>query len=68
MPREKEGFREQLEILMSKFPGREAIGIAECCTVLGTDRRVLLADRTFPAKKVGGKYLVPLVGLARWLC
>lgn len=68
MPREKEGFRDQLESLVQRFPGREAIGISDCVDILGFDRRVLLADRTFPARKIGGKYMVPLVALARWLC
>lgn len=68
MPREKEGFREQLQSLMERFPGKEAVGLEACCEMLDTDRRVLLKDKTFPAKKVGGKYMIPLVGLARWLC
>lgn len=68
MPREKEGFREQLESLVSRFPGKEAVSLETCCELLDTDRRILLNDKTFPAKKVGGKYLIPLVGLARWLC
>lgn len=68
MPREKEGFREQLQSLMERFPGKEAVGLEACCEMLDTDRRILLKDKTFPAKKVGGKYMIPLVGLARWLC
>ena len=68
MPREKEGFREQLQSLMERFPGKEAVGLEACCEMLDTDRRILLKDKTFPAKKVGGKYMIPLDGLARWLC
>ena len=68
MQREKEGFHEQLASLISRFPGREAISLEACCKILDTDRRILLKDKTFPAKKVGGKYMIPLVGLARWLC
>lgn len=68
MPREKEGFREQLESLTTRFPGKEAIGLPECCAILCTHRDVLLSDKAFPAKKVGGKYLIPIIALARWLC
>ena len=49
------------------FPARAAITVTECQAVLGLDRRTLLADREFPARKVGNKYAVPLTELARWL-
>lgn len=71
--REKEGFREQLARLDEMFPGREAIKIDEAVKCVGLCRRTLLADKTFPAKKLGSKgytggvYAVPKVGLARWL-
>lgn len=74
MPREKEGFRDQLERLIERYPGRETLRIDEVCSLLGVYRTTLLQDKTFPAKKVGhtksktgGVYLVPIVGLARWL-
>lgn len=65
--REAEGYRPQLELLTDMFPARAAITVNECQSALGIDRRVLLADRNFPAKKIGGKYAVPLTELARWL-
>lgn len=74
MPREKEGFRDQLERLSERYPGREAIGIEEAAEIVGLDRRTLISDKSFPARKcgnkspTGGKYIVPLAGLARWLC
>ena len=61
--REAEGYRPQLELLTDMFPARAAITVTECQNVLGLDRRTLLADREFPARKVGNKYAV----LARWL-
>jgi hypothetical protein len=69
MPREPEGYRDQLERLYAKFPDREMITIIEASKVCGCDRRTLLADSTFPAKQIGGakKYFIPLVGLARWM-
>ena len=39
----------------------------QSCKLLGVDRMALLSDRDFPAKKVGRKYIVPLVPLARWM-
>nr|DAD94132.1 MAG TPA: helix-turn-helix domain protein [Siphoviridae sp. cttpk5] len=65
--REAEGYRPQLELLTDMFPGRAAITVNECQTALGIDRRTLLAEREFPARKIGGKYAVPLTELARWL-
>lgn len=71
MPIEKEGFREQLDRLNARFPGRETIYIKEACEVVGLCRDTLLLDKTFPAKKPGnrknGKIVIPLVALARWL-
>ncbi len=70
MPREKEGFRDQLQRLMERYPGREVIYIQEAATLLGVCVRTLREDKTFPQKKTGGrtgKVLVPLVGLARWM-
>ena len=71
MPREKEGFREQLQQLQERFPEREAIDLKEVAPLLGVCTRTLKENKTFPAKKLGGKtgpYIVPLVGLARWMC
>lgn len=71
MPREKEGFREQLARLSEKYPGVEAIDLKEVSMLVGRQRRTLVNDKTFPAKKVGkgktSKYMVSLVSLARWL-
>lgn len=65
--REPEGYRQQLELLTDIFPNRAALKIAECEDALNLDRRTLLADRSFPAKKVGNKYSVPITELARWM-
>lgn len=68
MPREREGFRDQYRALTEHFNGREVITLNETCELLGLDRRALLDDKEFPAKKVGKKYIISLVALARWLC
>lgn len=67
MPREKECFRDQLQRLDEKYPGQEVLDLKDACDLLRTDRKTLLCDQSFPAKKVGGKYIIPLVALARWL-
>lgn len=74
MPREKEGFRDQLARLDELFPGRETLKIEEAAKMLGLYRGTLLNDKTFPARKVGeankpygGTYIVPKVALARWM-
>lgn len=67
MSREKEGFRDQLQRLDEKYPGVEAISLPEACKVLDVYRDTLLNDKSFPAKKVSGKWIVPIVALARWL-
>lgn len=73
MPLEKPGFREQLARLDEVFPGRETIKIADAAAYIGVYRGTLLGDKTFPARKVGGKskyggaYVVPKVALARWM-
>lgn len=68
MSREKEGFRDQYQILAERFQGREAITLSESCQILGLDRKALLRTTDFPARKVGKRYIVPLAALARWMC
>lgn len=71
MPREKEGFREQLQRLSDRYPGLEAINIKELAKITGVHADTLKADTTLVKKKIGGKtgpVVVPLVSLARWFC
>lgn len=65
--REPDGYRQQLEMLVSLFPGRAMIDISECSAATGRDRRTLLADKHFPAKMTGNKYTISLTELARWM-
>lgn len=67
MPRESEGFRDQLERLDRRFGGREVISIKEACELLDCCRETLLRDKTFPIKMCRRRYLVTLVALARWM-
>lgn len=67
--REPDGYREQLERLSECYPGIEVLTLPEVCKMLRRHRQTLLADKSFPAKRLGGKgkYYIPIVGLARWL-
>lgn len=67
MSREIEGYRDNLARLAERFPEREAISISEAAQIIGVDYRVLSADRSFPARKVGRRTIVPIAGLARWM-
>lgn len=69
MAREPDGYREQLELLAERFPGKEVLSIQDVCKMFGCHRQTLLADKTFPRKQIGGKgkYYIPIVGLARWM-
>ena len=65
---EKELYHENLELLYQRF-GRDGptVSLHQAAKYLHKDQRTLQADRSFPIKKVGGRYHVPLTGLARWL-
>lgn len=73
MPREKEGFRDQLQALIERFPGREMIDLKEAAELVGCCTRTLREDKSFPVIKIGnprghGPCRVSLVALARWMC
>lgn len=66
---EKEMFRENLKDLYTQF-GDDAVllSVNQVAKYLKRDRRSLLADKTFPARKRGnGKIDVPIKSLASWL-
>lgn len=67
--RESDGYREQLERLVEKFPDKEVLSMKEVQKMMHCQSRTLLADKSFPAKRIGsrGKYVIPIVSLARWL-
>lgn len=67
MPRERESFRDQLQSLRERYGGQEVLTMDQSCTLLGLDRDALIHDATFPAKKVGKRYIIPIVPLARWM-
>lgn len=62
----KRDYRDNLERISERFNG-ELIPLPEVVVFLGCDKRTLMADKTFPSKKVGGRYFVTAVALAKWL-
>lgn len=67
MPREREDFRDQLQALRDRYEGQEVLTLEQSEELLCVDRMALLNDKTFPVKKVGRRYIIPIVPLARWM-
>ena len=67
MPREREDFRDQLQALRERYEGQEVLTLEQSEKLLYVDRMALLNDKTFPVKKVGRRYIIPIVPLARWM-
>ena len=67
MAREKQDYRDNLEMLKEMYPGKAVISIDEACALLRRNRKTLLKDRAFPAMLIGNKYAISIVGLARYL-
>ncbi len=63
---EKKDYRDNLERLSQKFTG-ELIPYLDAVKFLGCTRKQMDNDKTFPKKKVGGRYFVTVVALAKWL-
>jgi len=68
MGREKELYRDYLVELQEVF-GADTVFISlnRAAKYLRKDQRSLLGDKTFPVKKIGGRYEVPIRRLASWL-
>ena len=55
MAREKECFRDNLERLDAKYPGKELLSLAEAARYLGVHRETaakLLSDKMLPCSKI----------------
>ena len=63
---EKANFRDNLQRISDAF-NKELITLGEACGFLGCTPKQIHADKTFPTKKVGGRYYVTAVALAKWL-
>ena len=62
MSREKEDFRDNLERISQRFPGKEVLTYQEVCQYLGKTYKTV--KKMFPDQKCGG---VPVVSLAKAL-
>lgn len=67
MPREKESYRDNLELISNHFGAVQLIPFKEAAKYCGVNARALQSDSSFPLKKIGGRYYVSAVNLARWL-
>jgi len=67
MAREKVDFRENLRLIYERFGEIQLIPLLKVAEYCGADKRYLQKDESFPVKKIGGRYYVPAVSLARWL-
>ena len=67
MPREKELFRDNLEIVLDRFEQKQLIPILDVAEFLGVTARHLREDSKFPKKVIGGRYYVAATALARFL-
>ena len=66
MSSEKADFRDNLARITERF-STELIRVKEATSFLGVDAKSLNNDKTFPQKKVGGRWYVSAVALARWM-
>lgn len=64
---QKATYHEHLSWLREEFQGETVVPITRVAKVLHRDYRNLLRDRTFPVQKMGGRYFVTIINLARWL-
>lgn len=70
---EKQGYRENLELLLVLFPSRATITVKEAAEVMNSNvNTVYTAIKRrrdpLPSKKLCGKTVIPIAGLARWMC
>lgn len=65
--RVKEDYYDNLDRITKRFEGMELIPIKRAAEFLGIDDRRLKESKTFPIKKVCGRYFVSAVALARWM-
>lgn len=70
---EKQGYRENLELLRQHFPGKVTLSVKETAAILGVSTNIVYdmaryAKNPLPHQKAGARVLIPIAGLARWMC
>ena len=66
MAYEKEDYRDNLGRIWERFQ-KECITVNEAVEYLGIGIKNLNNDKSFPKIKIGGRYYVTAVALAKWL-
>lgn len=65
---EKKAYRDNLEMLNEVYPlPKVMLTLQEAAAVVGTKPSRLSENRSFPAKKVGGRWKISKADLARWM-
>lgn len=67
MPREKENYQKNLLEIKERFGDAQMIPLRKAAEYCGVNFRLLQNDKTFPLKKVAGRYFVSAVNFASWL-
>lgn len=72
---EKEGYRDTLNALTERFGGKMALSVAETAEVLGVSEWTVRQDlkrkygKPLPSRRLArNKIVIPVPGLARWMC
>ena len=64
---EKATYRDNLEMLKGMFPDRAVVPLNEAAKALGISAYSARQDEDFPVTKIGGRYMVSIANLARYL-
>ena len=70
---ERKGYRETLDFLADLFPEKAALSVAETAKALGAAPNTVYnltmrVRNPLPFKKLGGRKIIPIPLLARWMC
>lgn len=71
---EKQGYRENLELLLALFPGRASISVDEAARVMNVHADTVYHSihrvrNPLPVQRMGGhKIIISIPSLARWMC
>lgn len=63
---ERPNFRDNLQRISETF-NKELITLAEVSDFLGITKKQIHLDKSFPLKKIAGRYYTSVVSLAKWL-
>lgn len=65
--RVKEDYYDNLDGIRKRFNDTELIPLRRAAEFLGVDYRCLQGSKDFPIKRIGGRYYITAVALARWM-